>query len=526
MTDNRQRDLKISDMTGTQSLGNTDLITLVQGGENKKINAADFIAGLSIEGQLLQAGSATATPVLDPQGVQNNIRNLEDGSGIKTSVSAENGITLEHDFLVNTQGSPVVENLSQKQPTFRSIVAGDGIAVGGGGGVIQISTSVTPVSTKTIVVNQVTDLPTAVGDVITLGADTVYLFTNDVDLGANRLVMAENTVIQGSSGQVITITSTASGNFITAADVSFRVQSITLNVSSADVFSISDTAGTKGIGIEDVQVVACNSLGTISGIAFGRIIDLVATCTTTGLTFSGTVGPVAIIRPVFFNNAGVCVNFGTAVMGAVTINDGLFQLNGAGTSVFSGLADSGNIAPAGIGVITNNRITITSGGTPLNGINVRDADWEFILNDDIANSRTDALISVQGNATETPIAVTSTAVKVAATWTVDPADQSRMSADTTGRITFDKTKPERLPIQCSMTVDPAGGGTKDISAYIAINGSIIANSRRQFQAASTVGTADVIWQYNFQPADYVEVFIANDTDTTNLIMTSAVFRID
>ena len=45
-------------------------------------------------------------------------------------------------------------------------------------------------------------------------------------------------------------------------------------------------------------------------------------------------------------------------------------------------------------------------------------------------------------------------------------------------------------------------------------------------SSSQAGTVTLIWQHVFQENDFVEVFLANESDTVNLIGQSSVARID
>ena len=98
-------------------------------GTNYKIAYTDFVGGLGVTGTIVQDGSVTGTPVLDVDGTINNIRNLENGSGIVTNVSAENGITIAHNISYDTTGAPLFLNTTATSPVIASIVAGNGIAV-------------------------------------------------------------------------------------------------------------------------------------------------------------------------------------------------------------------------------------------------------------------------------------------------------------------------------------------------------------------------------------------------------------
>lgn len=111
----------------------------VSNGVNYKITVADFFAALGVTGTIVQAGAETGTPVLDPQGSVNAVRNLENGPGVKAQVSPENGITLEHNFAQDAGGVPILLNAASEQPIFVSLSGGPGVSVELKDGVIVFS---------------------------------------------------------------------------------------------------------------------------------------------------------------------------------------------------------------------------------------------------------------------------------------------------------------------------------------------------------------------------------------------------
>ena len=76
-------------------------------------------------------------------------------------------------------------------------------------------------------------------------------------------------------------------------------------------------------------------------------------------------------------------------------------------------------------------------------------------------------------------------------------------------------------------MSPISGGAQTIAAYVAINGSVVSGSKR---TVSTAGGADLsvtgLWQEKLSTNDYVEVFVANDSATNDILVSSAVFRIN
>lgn len=145
---NRQRDVKISDMIGTETIADNDLITIVQGSTNKKISKVDFVDDLGVSGTIVQEGDVLATPVLDPQGSVNAIRNLENGSGVGAEVSAQNGITLFHTF-VSGDDIPILTDISELTPVIRSLRAGTNISIDEDGNSLVLNAG----ATQTVEVN-------------------------------------------------------------------------------------------------------------------------------------------------------------------------------------------------------------------------------------------------------------------------------------------------------------------------------------------------------------------------------------
>ena len=112
-------------------------------GYNYQITYANFLNGLGVTGTISQVGDVTGVPVLDISGVNNYIRNLEEGSGISLNLSAEDGIEISHNFTIDSVGQPIVQNGGAASPTFVSIEGGDGIAVATTGTRVVISSTET-----------------------------------------------------------------------------------------------------------------------------------------------------------------------------------------------------------------------------------------------------------------------------------------------------------------------------------------------------------------------------------------------
>ena len=137
----RSYGVKQSDFTQQTSIISGSFLGFFANGYNYKISYDNFLGGLGVTGTIAQDGAVTGTPVLDIQGTVNYIRNLEDGSGIVTNVSAENGITIAHNFTVNTTGQPLMQDIAAASPMFVSLVGGTGISCTTVGDTIEIAST-------------------------------------------------------------------------------------------------------------------------------------------------------------------------------------------------------------------------------------------------------------------------------------------------------------------------------------------------------------------------------------------------
>jgi hypothetical protein len=132
---------------------------------------------------------------------------------------------------------------------------------------------------------------------------------------------------------------------------------------------------------------------------------------------------------------------------------------------------------------------------------------------------------MQSNATATVIAVAGTPVLVAGTWVVERSSQ--MTGTTAGRLTYDGGKDATLPITGSFTVEPVSGGAVNISIEVAIDGSVVPNSKRTANSsAGNPASITIPWQEIFATATFVEYFVTNETSTVNILASSATGRVN
>lgn len=504
-------------------ISDTDFIRIFRTGLNSAVSFSDFKTSLGVTGSISQVGDPLGAPVLYTSGDNYFIRNIESTKGVQANVSAQNGVALGLNIAQANTGVKLIDDLNAKQYQLKTLKEGVGVNLNDEGDTIEINFVSDAGASKTVVVSEESDFPTPVAGVITLEEDTDYLLANDIST-ANRFVVSRPNTIRASSSQMVSLTYTGSGDMFTGTNSSFKIVNITVDAPNGNIFNTTAPSLPGIVQMVESNVKSCQTLGTIDGnfitrfsnVAFENIIA-------DGLTFAGTNNILVVDVGVAFLGGGSLIDLGTSTFESISIDGGVIASSAPGTFFLSGLTNSGNINPGGSGSVINNKGF--GSGSSLNGISNDDARWNFLANNTIPNSTSDVLIYTDGNALETTIAAVDTPVKVNAVFTEE--DAARFTSDSSGRATYVAEVPARLPIDVTISMLGASGGDKQATVYIAINGTVItATSMQTTINSSKSGAATAIWQYDFQPNDYVEVFVENNTNIVNIVATNVVLRVN
>lgn len=514
---------KESQFTVKTTIVDNEFVRFFTPGQNLAISFSDFKLSLGVTGTLNQAGDPLGAPILDNASpTENNIRNIESGSGILANVSAQNGVIIKTDFVQGSAGITLIKSLTDKQQLFRSLIAGNGISIDNLGDDIRITAIEAVISTKTVVISQLSDFPAPVGGVITLEPLTKYQIVNDITT-PDRFVMQNRTVLYGDSTSLSLLTYTGSDTMFTWVDSTVDFGDLRVTAPLATIFS-GNSAGNPSAAfiMQRVSFEVCESIGIIGDTFAIRWTDIAFfDVSISGFMFTGSQGFILIEASFISQDAGVVLDFGTSTFNGFTFINSVITTTGS-VIVLSGLTNSGNVNAGGIGTIVNNRF---QGNLTVNDIGPDDANWQFSLNDTIPDTRPDTLLSMQGNITDTVITVSGTPVLVAGLWAVETTSQ--MTGDTSGKTTYNSGKGAKLPLTASVTIEPVSGGTQDLGIFIAINGAPVDNSKRVTStSAGNPVTLDAHWQDILVDGDFVEVFVSNESGTTNLLVSSAILRIN
>ncbi len=503
------RNIKKSDFIAKEATGlvDSDTFDFVQNGTNFKISLAELVKKFGAIGTLVQIGDATGVPVLVVDGTNNQIRNIIGKSGIVASVSASDGIQLDHNFTVDATGVPIMSDATATSPTLRSIRAGTGVSVAAINGAVQIALSATPVSNKTVIVNEMADFPTAATGVITLEADTLYFITNDLTT-SDRFVLSADTVVAGSDGTLIELAYTGSGVMFTSLNNSNKLKDIILTASSGTLFSVTGT-GAEVFQINNCRV-ACDTIGVVDAMFVASFSSILWNVTTDGITFLNNNSVIAFDANVVAIAAGTFVDLGVSTTGGFSFVNSLGTIP-SGATFISGAPDSANITAGGLATVLNTRAQ--GAGTPLAGITPSDALWEFAFNNGIVNSINSLLAHHTGGTVV--IAASGTPVKIGATWTF--SHESRFTGNADGTFTY-VGKGSHVNLVASVTAD-IPSGVDDLTFYFYKNGIQEANSGvlREFDSGDP-GNISMVWQMDLETDDTVSVWVENNDTSVNVII--------
>jgi hypothetical protein len=375
--------------------------------------------------------------------------------------------------------------------------------------------------TRRVVVNTITDLPAAVGGVITLAAETLYVQADDVDFSTSRLVFGANTVYSGLDSLVVTASYTGTLPFLTFTNISGSTKNIKFVHPNSPLYSFTDS-GTNVLRIVDVAYAGA-SIGTFGGNGSSvRFTNFSGSTTSNGMLLAGNWNAFLFQPALSSIAAGTFIDLGTATFDSISVTETTLDYP-AGAFFMSGEPNSGNINTGGLAKITKTKLT--GSGTPLEQITPDDAQFTFSANNKIRDSRSDGILYIQGNTVATTIASANTPVLAAGVWTIGPLGQ--FTGTTGGRLTYIGGKDARLPITISVSVAPTLSTGIAISVYIAINGTIVAGSRgRGTGSAGLPDSITIPWQHTFTTNDFLEVFVENNTNATDILLSSGIERVN
>tara|TARA_R110000772_G_C13310212_1_gene439976 strand:- start:20151 stop:21416 length:1266 start_codon:yes stop_codon:yes gene_type:complete len=375
-----------------------------------------------------------------------------------------------------------------------------------------------------VYVDDLSKLPAAVSNVITLLANYTYYFVKDIDLLGDRLVGAENTVILGTSSENASITSTGLGVSVALFTTTWTTP--VQNIAFKDVGTALDIDGLGNSAALDwnaVNFVNVPTIGVIKDINNFIYING-AFLNSKGMSFDGTFSTIAFGGSVFVGDglAGDLINILSTAIISVRFRV-IYSSIVAFGSTQGVTVDASSIIPEEAFILDT--VSFSGGGTYLGGVDHTSNKALFIKCNPIENTFVNGQLYMQGNATATVISASSTFYKVLGTTTAS-AENNKFS-HSNNRLTCDATVARKYLIQCTLSFTSGNNKECEFGFYDSKLAAIRLPSRTK-TTSDGVGKSSpitLICVVDFVNADYLEIWSANNTDTTNITVSQMNFVI-
>ena len=111
--------IKKSNFISNKNIPELATFDFVANGQNFKIPKRSLLSELGVTGTIEQAGGVDTTPILDIDGNNYKIRNLEAGSGVELSITPQNGLRIAFDasMIIGGFNKPLVVS----QPAYTAL---------------------------------------------------------------------------------------------------------------------------------------------------------------------------------------------------------------------------------------------------------------------------------------------------------------------------------------------------------------------------------------------------------------------
>lgn len=368
------------------------------------------------------------------------------------------------------------------------------------------------------VINELSDLGTLVGDAYQVSAGR-YVFSKDFDFGTNRIELID---IDGfytiESTNFTELNYSGTSPFISNATGitgnSVHAYECFILTPNATAISLSD--GNSFI-TRNTVFINCKRPFELDNMSFCSVFDGGALVLGELGAILNNVGVTSLQRPQWNlgdNLNGVALTFSGASSERVIINS--LECNMESTESFIEVtADFGGLVSITGGVFQGDGDFFKSGTRDQNDVAISSLN---VIN--VPDSSVFAFSHVDTTSTTT-IGTVATPVKLNATW-VD-VSSARITVDTTGRWTYDDLEDSNITINCALSLDP-GAINQQIEAQIWKNGVFVDHTEHQSEM-NRGGQLIIFAVVPMTTGDYVEVYIQNNTSTSNIDCSKASFKI-
>jgi hypothetical protein len=318
------------------------------------------------------------------------------------------------------------------------------------------------------------------------------------------------------------------GPLITGTDFfGLDVSGLTLNYPNGSLMDLRNVAfpASSIVRFLNVNNVQGDSLGSFENIFGLSLISFVVGFGgvngqfKTGLTDNGTLTSFLTVlkagsqslEPTF-----VGFDFGDAAYDSLEITDWRFT-GPVGSIALKGKPNGGNLQVGEIAKISS--CEVKGGCAFLDGISPNDFRFKFDTCPPIPDSVQKGLLALISNATVTTM-LQSTPTAIAGTWVVESAKQ--FTATTAGILTALFERTIDITIVADVNIAPVSGTNKDLAVYLAVDGSVIPDSKIETQAdANSPQSLSFHWSAEVTEGQTLQLFVENESDGNGVLVSSS-----
>ncbi len=360
------------------------------------------------------------------------------------------------------------------------------------------------------------DLPAPVAGVITLPADSSWYLIDHIDLGTDRIVCGGIATIRGVGAETSSITSNlAAGEAIIESEFTTTVRDLKLTVNAGAVCVRVDGSAQTPKPACDWAYVNFNGEGRACElIDVENSVNLANAVFGDGYYVFDSIQTLSFTESIFTpgdGQCGVCIEAGPPpiVNRRLRINNCAVIATGTGVAFDVPVA---SVAEAEGFVL--DLVNFSGNGTYIQGVTYLNDEARFLECRGITNTARLGEFTWEGNATATVIASSGTYVKIAGT-SVAGAFNQRFD-HSNNRLEYVSELVETFQVTATMNL--AANNNRVFAVQGRLNGATLIGAPQRSTTNGSGRSESITWQGIVQMGenDYIEMFIANETDTNNV----------
>lgn len=364
-----------------------------------------------------------------------------------------------------------------------------------------------PESTR--VITSAEQFNNAVNGVVTVPDNQNIIISGTIDLQGNRIVCGRNVSISGHGTENNILKSTGLTDPLITSE--WSVQLLNLTITAGHAYDLDATANAnQNLDWFKVNFTDCATVGTIKNYD-NCIMLLMGYLNSDNITYDGTIATIGYDDSIFTGTGS-----GTTLIlpSSLTITRRFRATNSAFVSFTSQIAIDYQSPTVPIEGFLLNDINFSGGATYIQGIDHTSNFVIFTNCNGIVNSADIGHMSMQGNSTETPIAVQGTFYKVLGTTSAGSAIEK--FTHTNNRLTYVGALSAEFKI--SVTLSATSGNNRVLAFRIAIDGVTSAQSESKSTSSGNGRSENIslLDAVSLTTGAYIELFCANTTNTDNI----------